>query len=79
MAGWLCGYGHSEFRKHSFIHSEFRKHSYRGSHVGGLKNAHQPIFPYNIIENYLASLACNSVFIGPNNFKSDIETRCMVL
>ena len=42
---------------------------YCGSHDGGQRNAHQPIFPYNVIENSLTSFACNFVFIGPNNFK----------
>ena len=42
---------------------------YCGSHDGGQRNAHQPIFPYNVIENSLTSLACNFVFIGQNNFK----------
>ena len=40
-----------------------------GSHVGRQKNAHQPIFPNNIIENSPTSLAPNFVFIRPNNFK----------
>ena len=31
-------------------------HLYCSSHVGGQKNAHQPIFPYNIIENSPYSL-----------------------
>ena len=43
------------------------------------KNAHQPIFPYYIIEKSPTSLAHNSVLIGPNNFESGTETRCMVL
>ena len=42
-------------------------------------SAHQPILPYNIIENPPTSLAHNSVFIGPNNFKFGTETRFMVL
>ena len=50
-----------------------------GSHDGGQKNAHQPIFPYNIIENSQTSLAHNSVLIVPNNFKFGTETCCMVL
>ena len=43
--------------------------------VGKKVNAHQPIFPYNIIENSPTSLAHNSVFIGPNNFKIGTQTR----
>ena len=50
-----------------------------GSHVGGQENAHQPIFPYNIIENPPASFACNSVFVDPNDFKFGRGTRFMVL
>ena len=50
-------------------------HFYRGSHVGGKKNAHQPIFPHIIIENSLTSLTHNSVSVGPNNFKFGTETR----
>ena len=52
---------------------------YCGSHDGGQKNAHRPIFPYNIIENSQTSLAHHSVFIGPNNLKLGTETCCMVL
>ena len=37
-----------------------------GSHDGGQKNAHQPIFPYNITENSRISLAHNSVFVVLN-------------
>ena len=44
-------------------------HVYCGSHVGGQKNAHQPVFPYNVIENYPTSLALDSVFDGPNDFR----------
>ena len=51
---------------------------YCGSHVGLQKNAHQPILPNNIIENSQTSLAYNSFFIGPNNFKSNAKTHCMV-
>ena len=51
-------------------------HLYFGSHVGTQKNAFQPIFPYNIIEKSPTSLAHNSVFIGPNDFKFGTETRC---
>ena len=54
-------------------------HLYCSSHVGGQKNAHQPIFPYNIIENYPTSLAYNSVFVGPNNIKFGTKTCCMFL
>ena len=54
-------------------------HLYHGSHVGGQKNGHQPIFPYDIIENSPTSLAHNSVFKGPDNFKFGTETHCMVL
>ena len=49
-----------------------------GSHIGGQKNAHQPIFPYSIIENSPTSLGHKSVFIGPNTFKYGKETSCMV-
>ena len=42
---------------------------YCGSHDGGQQNAHQPIFPYNMIGNSQTSLAHNSVFIVPKNFK----------
>ena len=52
---------------------------YCGSHDGGQKNAHQPIFPYKVIENSLTSLAHNSVFIDPNDFKFGTQTRFMVL
>ena len=38
-------------------------HLYCGSHVGGQENAHQPIFPYNIIENSPTSFARNSVSV----------------
>ena len=54
-------------------------HLYCDSHVGRQKNAHQPISPYNIIENSPTSLAYDSVFIGPNNFKFDTKTGCVVL
>ena len=50
-----------------------------GSHVGGQKNAHQPIFPYYIIQNYPTSLAHSSVLFGRNDFKFGTETLCMVL
>ena len=52
---------------------------YCGSHDGGQKNGHQPIFPYYVIENSPTSLAPNSVLVGPNNFKFGTEARCMVL
>ena len=42
-------------------------HLYCDSHDGGQKNAHQPIFSFNVIEGSPTSLACNFVFIGPNN------------
>ena len=48
-------------------------HLYCDSHVGAQKNAHQPIFPYNIIESYPTPLAYNSVFVGLNNFKFDTK------
>ena len=51
---------------------------YCGSHVGGHKNAHQPIFPYNIIENSPISLAHNTVFFGPNSVKFGTETSYVV-
>ena len=54
-------------------------HLYCGSHVGRQKSAYQPIFPYNITEISLTSLARNSVFIGPNKLKFGTETRCLVL
>ena len=37
----------------------------------------QPIFPYNIIENFPNSFACHSVFVGPNDFKVGTE-RCFM-
>ena len=43
------------------------------------KSAYQLIFPYYIIENFPTSLAGNTVFIGPNNFKFGTETCSMVL
>ena len=59
---------------------EFNYRFYYGSHVGGQKNAHQLIFPYNIIENSPTSLAHNSAFIVPNiSFKLGTETPCLVL
>ena len=48
-----------------------------GSHVGEQKNAHQPIFLSNVIENSPTSLAYNSVFVGLNNFK--FGTDCVIL
>ena len=54
-------------------------HLHCGSHDGGQKNAHQPIFSYNLIENSLTSLAFNFVFIAPNNFKFGTKTYHMVL
>ena len=51
---------------------------YCGAHDGGQKNAHQPIFPYNVIKNSPTSLACNFVLIGPNNFKFGTKTRSMI-
>ena len=41
-------------------------------------NAHHPIFPYSVIENSPTSLTHNSVFIGTNKFKLDIETHCLI-
>ena len=41
------------------------------------KNAHQPIFPYNIVENSPTFFDHTSVFIDPNNLKFGTETRCM--
>ena len=41
-------------------------HLYCRRHVGRQMSAYQPIFPCNIIETSPTSLACNSVFIGPN-------------
>ena len=37
--------------------------------------AHQSIFPYNIIEIPITSLAHNSVFIGSNNFKFSTDIK----
>ena len=42
-------------------------HLYSGSHVGGQKNANQPIFPYNVMKNSPISFAHNSVFYGPTS------------
>ena len=39
----------------------------------------QPVFQYNIIENFPTSFARNSVFVGSNDFKFGTETRSMVL
>ena len=50
-------------------------HLYCGSHVGGQKNAHQPIFQYNIIKNSPTSLTYNSAVFVPNNFKFGTKTR----
>ena len=50
-----------------------------GSHVGGQNNAHQPIFPYDMIENCINSLAHNSIFVGPNDLKFGTETSYIVL
>ena len=50
-----------------------------GSHVGGQNNAHQPIFPNNIIANSPTSLAYNSAVFVPNNFKFGTKTRYMIL
>ena len=54
-------------------------HLHYGSHVGGQENALQPIFPYNIIENFPTSFACNSLFVGSNDFKYDTKTCFIVL
>ena len=43
------------------------------------RNAYQPTFPYNITENSPTSLAYNSAFNGPNDFKFGTETYRMVL
>ena len=43
------------------------------------KNAHQPIFPYYIIESSAIPLAHNSIFICPNTFKFGTETRYIAL
>ena len=48
-------------------------------HIGGQKNAHQPIFPHNIIGNFPTSLATNSAFSGSNDFKFGMETYHMIL
>ena len=47
---------------------------YCGSHVGGEKNAHKPIFPYSITENSSTLMAHDSVFNNPNDFKFGTET-----
>ena len=54
-------------------------HLYFGSHVGGRKNAHQPVFPYHIIGNSPTSFAHNFVSSGPNYFKFGTETCFVVL
>ena len=46
--------------------------------VGGQKNAHQPIFPYSIIEKSPASLAHDSIFVDRNKSKFGTKARCMV-
>ena len=46
--------------------------------IGGQQNAHQPIFPYNVIVSSSSSLAHNSAFIVSNNFNFGTEARCMV-
>ena len=43
------------------------------------KECLHPNFPYEIIENPPTSLAYNSVFVDPNNFKFGTETHCMVI
>ena len=52
---------------------------YRGTYDSGQENAHQPTFPYNIIQNPPTSLDHTFVFIGPNSFTFGTETRCTVL
>ena len=47
--------------------------------VGMQKNAHQPILPHNIIENFPTPLAHNSVLDGPENFEFGAETCYKVL
>ena len=42
-------------------------------------DAHQPIFPYNIVENSPTSLAYNSAVFVSNNFKFGTKTGYMVL
>ena len=42
-------------------------HLSSASHVGAQNNAHQPIFPYNVIANSPTSLAYNSAVYVPNN------------
>ena len=54
-------------------------HVYCSSHVGGQEDTYQPIFLYNIIDNSPTSFACNSVFVGPNDFKFGTETCFMLL
>ena len=39
----------------------------------------QPIFRYNTIENSPTSFACNSAFVGLNDFKFGTERRFVVL
>ena len=53
-------------------------HLYSCSHVGRQKNVHQPVFPYNVIENPPTFLAHNSAIDGPNDFKFGTETCYMV-
>ena len=45
---------------------EISIHLYCGSHVGGQKDGHQPIFPRNM-KNSPTFLAHNSLFVGPDN------------
>ena len=59
--------------------SEISLHLSYGSHVCGQKNGNQLIFPCNIIQNPPTSLACDFVFIGPNNFEFGTKTHCTVL
>ena len=61
------------------VHSLENLHSNCGSHVGGQNNANQSIFPYDIIENPVTSLARNSVFNSPNNFKFGTKTLYCLL
>ena len=58
---------------------EIAIHLYCGSHVDGQKNTHQPICPYNIIENSATSLTHNSVPGGPNDLRFGTETCYMIL
>ena len=50
-----------------------------GCHVGGQRNVHQSVFPYNIIENLSNSIAHNSSTVDSNDFKFDRKTKLTFL